>query len=163
MLPKHNSVTDHIAGNTIIRYTDLDPALLEVDAVVEEQDTNLLLGKSPVIMETVESLPALLRRMEQQIEETPGNVIVRHSTPKRFIAIVYDIDQSPICLEAWVEQALITILQYCEKYRIRTLAMPLLGTHYETLSRETLMNILQNLLIQKRPAYPRHILIYQIE
>lgn len=163
MLPDHNSVTDHIAGNTIIQYTDVDPALLEVDAVVEEQDTSLILGTSPVIRETLESLPSLLKRMEQQTEETPGSVIVKPSTPRRLIAIVYDTNHTPICLEAWVEQALATILEHCEQYGIKTLAMPLLGTRYGTLSRQTLMNILQNLLIQNRPKYPRHILIYQLE
>ena len=44
---------DYIAGSTIIRFTETDPALLQVDVVVEEQDTNLILGKSPVIMDTI--------------------------------------------------------------------------------------------------------------
>jgi len=158
-----NSRIDHIAGNTIIRHTDTDPALLEVDAVVEEQDTNLILGRSPVIMKSVESLPALLKRMEQQITEEPGNVIVRHSVPKRFIAIVYDIDHAPISLESWVEQAVNSILLHCEKFRIRTLAMPLLGTSYGELRGDTVIRILQDQLIHHQQAHPRKIYIYQIE
>ena len=46
---------DYIAGSTIIRFTETDPTLLRVDAVVEEQNTCLLLGKSPIIMDTIES------------------------------------------------------------------------------------------------------------
>jgi len=56
---------DYIAGNTIIQFTETDPALLQVDAIVEEQDTCLLLGKSPIIMDTIESFPALVKKREQ--------------------------------------------------------------------------------------------------
>ncbi len=66
---------DHIAGNIIIQFTETDPALLNVDAVVEEQDTNLILGKSPVILETIESFPALVEKMGQQPREIVGNVL----------------------------------------------------------------------------------------
>lgn len=158
-----NCVTDYIAGNTIIRHTEIDPALLDVAAIVEEQDTNLLLGRSPVIMETVESLPALLLRMEKQMVETPGSVIVKHASPKRFLAIIYDIDSSPICQESWIEQALTTIIEHCEKSRFETLAMPLLGTSYGPLQQDTAIHILQNLLIRLRPKYPKHILIYHLD
>jgi hypothetical protein len=91
---------DYIAGNIIIRFTETDPALLQVDAVVEEQDTCLLLGKSPIIMDTIESFPALVKKMEQQIRESPGNVIVKQSIPRRMIAIVYDVEHTPICKES---------------------------------------------------------------
>lgn len=153
---------DHIAGNTIIRYTELDPALLDVDAVVEEQDTSLLLGHSPVIRESVESFSSLLERMQEQRDEVPGNVIIKNSIPRRLIAIVYDIDHTPICLEDWVEQALTTILQHCKQYRLQSVAMPVLGTSYGELDQATFMDLLQKLLIQNRAKYPKHILIYQL-
>jgi hypothetical protein len=86
---------DHIAGNTIIQFTETDPALLNVDAVVEEQDTNLILGKSPVILETIENFPTLVKKMEQQTQEIVGNVLVKQSIPIRFIAIVYDVEHTP--------------------------------------------------------------------
>jgi len=95
---------DRIAGNTIIQFTDTDPALLMVDAVVEEQDTNLLLGKTPVIMDTIESFPALVKKMEQQIREIPGNVIVKQSIPRRLIAIVYDVDHTSISKKTWIKK-----------------------------------------------------------
>ena len=152
---------DYIAGSTIIRFTETDPALLQVDIVVEEQDTNLILGKSPVIMDTIESFPALVKKMEQQIHETPGNVIVKQSIPKRLVAIIYDVEHTPICEESWIEEALKNILMQCDKYKVKTLAMPLLGTSYGKLKEETTMQLLQDSLIQNRKQTLKKILIYK--
>jgi len=126
----------HIAGNTIIQFTETDPALLNVDAVVEEQDTNLILGKSPVILDTIESFPAMVKKMEQQTCEKVGNVLVKQSIPIRFIAIVY-------------------------KHRIKTLAMPLLGTSYGKLEEENIIQLLQDSLIQNRQQTLKKIFIYR--
>ena len=152
---------DYTAGSTIIRFTETDPALLQVDVVVEEQDTNLILGKSPVIMDTIESFPALVKKMEQQIHEIPGKVIVKQSIPKRLVAIVYDVEHTPICEESWIEEALQNILIQCDKYKVKTLAMPLLGTSYGKLKEETTMQLLQDSLIQNRKQTLKKILIYK--
>jgi len=152
---------DRITGSTIIRFTETDPALLQVDVVVEEQDTNLVLGISPVIMDTIESFPALVKKMEQQTHEIPGNVIVKQSTPLRFIAIIYDVEHTPISKESWIEEALQNILMQCEKYKIKTLAMPLLGTSYGKLKEETTIKLLQDSLFQERKQTLKKILIYK--
>ena len=151
---------DYIAGNTIIRFTETDPALLQVDAVVEEQDTNLILGKSPVIMDTIESFPSLVKKMEQQIRETPGNVIVKQSMPKRLIAIIYDVEHTPICKESWIAEALQNILTQCKENKIKTLAMPLLGTSYGKLKEGFIMQLRQDSLNQSRQQYLKKIVIY---
>jgi len=158
-----NSLTqlDRIAGSTIMQFTETDPALLKVDAVVEEQDTNLVLGMTPVIMDTIESFPALVRKMEMQIREIPGNVIVKQSMPRRLIAIVYDVEQTPICRKSWVEEALQNILTQCNNHKIKVLAMPLLGTSYGNLREETMMKMLQDMLFNDRQHYLKRILIYQ--
>ncbi len=152
---------DHIAGNTIIQFTETDPALLNVDAVVEEQDTNLILGKSPVILDTIESFPAMVKKMEQQACEKVGNVLVRQSIPIRFIAIVYDVEHTPIGKTAWIEEAIRNILAQCEKHRIKTLAMPLLGTSYGKLEEENIIQLLQDSLIQNRQQTLKKIFIYR--
>jgi hypothetical protein len=154
---------DRIAGNTIIQFTDIDPALLKVDAIVEEQDTKLLLGKAHLIMETVESFPALVMKMEQQIREMPGKVIVKQSEPKRLIAIVYDVDHTPICEESWLEEVFQNILSQCDKYKINTLAMPLLGTCYGNLKDDTIIQLMQDELIKKRQQHLKKILIYKTQ
>ncbi len=152
---------DHIAGSTIIQFTETDPALLNVDAIVEEQDTNLILCKSPVILEAIESFSALVKKMEQQPRERVGNVLVKQSIPKRFIAIVYDVEHTPIGMKIWIEEALQNILAHCDKYKIKTLAMPLLGTSYGKLEEESILQLLQDSLIQNRQQYPEKILIYR--
>lgn len=152
---------DWIVGKTIIKFTQADPALLMVDAIVEEQDTNLILGQTPVAMATIESFPALVKKMEQQIVERPGNVIVRRSRPRRFIAIVYDVDHTPICEMQWIEKALKKILEQCEQYKINTLAMPLLGMNYGKLQGEMIMQLLQDLLMNHQQQYLKRIIIYK--
>jgi hypothetical protein len=152
----------HIAGNTVIQFTETDPALLNVDAVVEEQDTNLILGKSPVILDTIESFPSMVNKMEQQTCEKVGNVLVKQSVPIRFIAIVYDVEHTPIGEKIWIEEAILNILAHCDKYRIKTLAMPLLGTSYGKLEEESIIQMLQNSLIQNRRQTLKKILIYKI-
>lgn len=152
---------DYIAGNTIIQFTETDPALLQVDAIVEEQDTNLILGKSPVIMDTIENFATLVKKMGQQTRKIPGNVIFKQSIPKRLIAIIYDVEHTPICEESWIEEVLRNILILCEGNKIKTLAMPLLGTSYGKLKDETIMQLLQDSLVQNRQQHLKKIFIYQ--
>ena len=153
---------DRIAGKTIIKFTDSDPALLMVDAVVEEQDTHMLLGKSPVISNVVTGFPRLLKKMQDQVPEIPGTVIVKKTKPKRFITIIYDVDNTDICCREWLEMALKNIFIQCWKYKVMTLAMPLLGTSYGRIDGPMMINILEQSLYQNPQAYPRKILIYRI-
>lgn len=152
---------DRITSSTIIRFTETDPALLQVDVVVEEQDTNLVLGKSPVIMDTIESFPNLVKKMEHQTHEIPGKVIVKQTIPILFVAIVYDVEHTPISKESWIEEALRNILMKCDKYKIKTLAMPLLGTSYGKLKEETSMQLLLDSLNQNRNQNLKKVLIYK--
>jgi hypothetical protein len=152
---------DRIAGNTIIQFTDVNPAKLKVDAVVEEQDTDLSLGKAAVIMETVESFTTMVEQMEQQIQKIPGSVIVKKSKPKRLIAIVYDINHTPICEEAWVKEVIQKIFSECYKLKIKVIAMPLLGTTHGQLMDETIIQLLQDILLKNRHHNPKKIFIYE--
>jgi hypothetical protein len=153
---------DRIAGKTIIKFTECDPALLTVDAVVEEQDTHLLLGKAPVISNVVTGFPQLVKKMQHQVPEIPGTVIVKKTKPIRFIAIIYDIDNSNICHQEWLETALKNIFIQCWKYKIAALAMPLLGTSYGRIDGPLMIKILEQSLFIKRREYPRRIFIYRI-
>ena len=153
---------DHVVGNTIIRFVEDDPATLEVDAVVEEQDTHHLLGQSPVVKVVIESFPALITKMEEQIPEEPGNIIVKLAQPMLLIAIVYDVEKNPIVQEDWIEKAVLNILAYCEKNRIKTLAMPLLGAAYSGIHQQKTFEILQNSLMKNRNRYPGKILVYEL-
>ena len=151
---------DRIAGKTIIQFTDNDPTTLNVDAIVEEQDTNLLLGNASVFIEAIDNYPELLEQMGQQVREIPGNVIVKKSQPKRLIAIVYDVDHTPICEESWIKEVLDEIILQCYEHNIKTIAMPLLGTSYGKLSDIQIIDLLQDRLIHNKSQKPKKILIY---
>jgi len=154
---------DYIAGNTIIQFTDTDPALLSIDAIVEEQDTNMVLGKAMIIKETIDSFPALINKMQQQIPEKPGTIIMKKSRPLRIIAIVYDVDHKPMCRREWIVKAVDNILKQCNEYSIKTLAMPLLGTEYGKMTTQTTINLLQACLNKHRYTCPEKILLYDVD
>lgn len=159
MLPD-STLLDRIVGNTIIRILPPDRPLPMVDAIVEEQDTNLLLGKTTSIEETSTSYPMLVKKMERQKPLSPGNVIVQRTLPKCFISIIYDIEGTPICRDEWINSALNNILEKCVTFRIGTLAMPLPGVAHGKFSELKAMDmILKNLQI-RRARYPRKIWIY---
>lgn len=163
MLQEILTELDWIAGKTHICFTSTDPALLSVDAIVEEQDTAMVLGPAPLLKYSVENLPTLINRMETQQQSLPGDVIIKKTNfPRRFIAVVYDIDQTPICQWDWVELALHTIFEQCELLKIPTLAMPLPGHLHGKLDPETTMSQLQKILRERRASYPKKILIYKL-
>lgn len=122
-----------------------------IDAVVQEQDTCLLLGQTPVIKTPVEKFPELVEKMKRQKPRTPGEVMVIHSTPKRFIAIVYDIDQKQICRKEWIETAIKNILQQCRLHQTRTLVMPLLGVAHGNIGKKNSVEILDSILAHDQP------------
>lgn len=151
---------DYLVGRSIIQFTTSDPALLNVDAVVEEQDTHLLMGKTPVIRESVESFAVLVKKMEQGSPEKAGQVIVKLATPIRFIAIVYDIDQPSICHATNVAKAFDSIFKQCKQHQVNTLAMPLLGSSYGQLKNEDILELMQVALLKRQHQFPKKILIY---
>ena len=99
--------------------------------------------------------------MEQQPREIVGNVLVKQSIPKRFIAIVYDVEHTPIGMKIWIEEAIQNILAQCDKHKIKILAMPLLGTSYGKLEEEIVIQLLQDSLLQNRQQTLKKILIYR--
>jgi hypothetical protein len=103
----------------------------------------------------------MVKKMEQQTCEKVGNVLVKKSIPIRFIAIVYDVEHTPIGMTIWIEEAIRNILAQCGKHKIKTLAMPLLGTSYGKLEEESIIKLLQNSLIQNRRQTLKKIFIYR--
>ena len=76
------------------------------------------------------------------------------------IAIFYDVEHTPICMESWIEETLQNILCQCEKNKIKILAMPLLGTSYGKLKEVFIMQLWQDLLNQSRQQYLEKIVIF---
>lgn len=129
------------------------------DALVEEQDTCLLLGTAPVIHAPIETYRRLVSEMQDQKPLAPGEVLVRDRIPLQFIAIVYDIGQKPVCREEWITLALKTILELCVKHRIESLAMPPLGCAHGRIEVGAFMKILESALSGHQTNFPETIWI----
>lgn len=101
-----------------------------VDAVAVEEDTHLLLSADAEIREPTESLAALTEAVRTTPPNTPGNVLVRKAKPLQLLAIVHDIEREPTWSEAWIASAMHAVFEEAEWRRLRSVALPLLGTRH---------------------------------
>ncbi|MGD8570434.1 MAG: hypothetical protein PVJ39_20260 [Gammaproteobacteria bacterium] len=128
-------------------------APFKFDAIVEEQDTALILGETDEIRDPGEK-PAwyLANKLESQTLLTPGQIIIRDTVPLRLQAIVHDLDAEPSCNELWVYQALEQIFEISESRNIPNIQMPLLGTHFSRMQTGQFLDVLLQLVTRQRPA-----------
>ena len=154
MLAEHYTTT---IGTIEITVAPPEQPPWNVDVIVEEQDTSLLLGGTHMIRDTEESYAALIGKMQNQTPHVPGQVIVRHTTPLRFIAIVYEIGRQSWYRQEWIVTALENIFHAMETYQAGNIALPLLGvTHGRLLSAE-FMELLCPVLPAVRASHPEKI------
>jgi hypothetical protein len=117
-----------------------------VDAVVEEEDTYLVLSADPEVHEPeVARLRAFHDAYTAEPSE-PGSVVVREGVPTRLLAVVHDLSQEPSWLEEWVGAALEGVLREVDSRRVCTLAMPPLGRVHGSLPRERFIVLLRSAL-----------------
>lgn len=124
-----------------------------LDAIVEEQDTNLLLGPITDMREVRESYRTLIKQMQDQPARSPGEIIIKDQRPVRLLAVVYDLEQEPVCQTAAIKQVLADLMVEIQKHRFKVVAMPMLGTTYGPLGVEEFFNLLRD-TISSRLAYP---------
>lgn len=123
------------------------------NAVVEEQDTSLVLGESNEITDPGNKpVWYFANKLQTLAALTPGEVIVRKSRPVRIQAIVHDLDQEPTCNEHWVTQAIEKIIAITDSHSIHSLQMPLLGTRYSDLETGQVMQLLLEAIAQQQPS-----------
>ena len=124
-----------------------------INAVIEEQDTALILGESNEIGNPGDK-PAwyLANTLESQPLLTPGQVIIRDTLPLRLQAIIHDLEQDPSCTELWIFQVIQQVFDIAEMRGIHALQMPLLGTKFSQVQTGQLINILLKIITRQRPA-----------
>jgi len=128
------------------------------DAIVEEQDTYLLLGESRELPASEEKTWYLTHKMQEQRPVMPGSVIMkRHHKPLRLMAVVNDVAQDPVCREEWVRSALMKIFELAAMQEAGSLALPLLGMRYGQLAADRAMNLLQRALVSGRGSTLRRL------
>jgi hypothetical protein len=123
-----------------------------VDALVMEQDRDLLLDPDRTLKDPGESIKRLLKSIEDTKPQPPGTVVVRgRQTPYCFLAIVHDFAVEPSWKEAWVTTALDAIFSAAAARRLRSIGLPLLGTVYGRLERRRSVELLERSLARGRP------------
>ncbi|MEJ2141765.1 MAG: hypothetical protein P8Y24_05320 [Gammaproteobacteria bacterium] len=117
----------------------------EVNAIVEEQDTSLVLGQ-PSKITISDDKPSwfLANKLESQELLEPGSVILRDGKTKKLHAIVHDLDCEPTWKPEWISQALDNIFSITNSYSINTLQLPVLGAQHGKFKLEEFLALLHD-------------------
>ena len=130
-----------IIGATLIAAAHRQQPPFDVDAVVQEQDTFLILSEDKEIRDSKESIAHLMIRAANMPHYEPGKVLIKDRQPLRLLAIVHNFDREPCCRQEWVDQALNEVFALIERRQVESMAIPLLGNRYGKLAPErTLSN-----------------------
>ena len=130
---------------------DMQP--FPVDAIVFEEDTFLVLSAEPVLREPTDHPIKVLNDAWEAKPAEPGAVVVKATTPLRLLAIVHDLNQEPTWREEWVISALVGIFRQVENRKLRSLALPLIGTKYGSMDRTRCIVLLRAVLTGMRLQY----------
>ncbi len=117
-----------------------------VDAVAFEEDTFFVLNADPQVRDPRKHLMQVMTQVIETRPETPGSVLVKGKSPLRLIAIVHDLNQEPSWREEWIASALDGIFREAESRKIRSIALPFLGTLHGSLEKQRFIVLLRHAL-----------------
>jgi hypothetical protein len=120
----------------------------KVGAVAFEEDTFLVMSAEPIVRAPKESLMRVMTRVIETQPETPGTVLVRGKRPLRLLAVVHDLNQEPSWREEWVADCLEKILAEAKSRKLKSIALPFLGTLHGRLERGRFLELLGHALSQ---------------
>ena len=84
---------------------------------------------------------------------TPGSVIPTGKHPLRLLAIVHDLDREPSWKEEWITGALDGIFREAESRKLRSIALPMLGTIHGSLEKQRFLVLLREALERSSPKH----------
>jgi hypothetical protein len=122
------------------------------DAVVNEEDTYLVLSADAEIRDSQIARLRIFHEAFTAKPAQPGSVVVRPGSPLRLLAVVHDLSHQPTWSEEWVGAALDAILREVGTRGVRTLAMPLLGRVHGALPAERFVLLLRSALDRRAPS-----------
>jgi hypothetical protein len=128
-----------------------------VDAWAAEEDTYLVLSADPEVVESNEDPERVMAEVLATRPEEPGTVVIKGGHPLRLLAIVHDLNEEPSWKEEWVVSALEGIFQEAETRKLRSLALPLLGTLHGSLEKQRFLVLLREALERRSPAHLRRL------
>lgn len=141
-----------------VRINDIDIVVapktvppFNIYAVVEEQDTALILSQPEIITDSGNK-PAwfLANKLESQPLLKPGRVIKRDGKTIRLLAIVHDLDMEPSWSSEWITQALDNIIKVSNTQGISSIQLPVLGAQH---GRFHIQDFLQLLVIAIKKSH----------
>jgi hypothetical protein len=122
-------------------------------AVVDEEDTYLVLGAAREVREPCGDRLRLFHEAYTTEAVAPGTVIVRPGAPVRLLAVVHDLSRDPSWREDWIGAALAGVFREATARRFRTLAVPLLGRVHGRAPLETAVALLRATLEAGAPPH----------
>jgi len=130
-----------------------------VKAIVEEQDTSLVLEPTDELPEYNDSRPVWYQANTLELQKVyrPGEVIVKSYNPIRLSAIVHDLDCDPSWKIDWIKTAIKNIFSFCDEKQLASLALPLLGTQFGKLKNKAFLKLLVSHLLLNQSDYPQRI------
>jgi hypothetical protein len=130
---------------------DIPPFI--VAAIAEEEDTYLVLSADSEVQETLEDPERLMTELLKTSPLTPGTVIPTGKHPLRLLAIVHDLDREPSWKEEWITGALDGIFREAESRKLRSIALPMLGTVHGSLEKQRFLGLLREALERISPKH----------
>jgi len=121
-------------------------------AVIEEQDTNLLLSPQSQLNDPGKPAWYLANTLEENPSHPLGSVVVKGQQPKRLLAIVHDIEHTPTCQPAFIQMAWRNVMSVIQENQFTTVSMPLLGTAHGKISVKDALLLLGESLKQNLPT-----------
>jgi hypothetical protein len=135
---------------TVVAGTHRDPPF-QPEVEVLEEDTWRLLSAPAHASPAAEHPVRLMTALIDDRPARPGSVL---ASGRRWLAVVYDLDQDPVCREEWVSQALDELLRTAARRRCRSLSLPLLGHTHGGLHWKRSLALLDGALRQAATAAP---------
>jgi len=117
---------------------------------VLEEDCWQVLSSQPMLKDTEHHAIRVMTDLIDQKPLYPGDVLTRGN---QWLAIVYDLDNSPICQPEWITQALKRLLALTETHKIRSLTLPILGSTHGDLAWNKSLDLLLDALHQHEGTY----------
>ena len=123
------------------------------EAIVQEQDTHLLLGEQHRLIEPKEPAWYLANTLERdEPVYSAGDVVIKPGTPARWLAVIHDIEQQPTTHNEIIQLAWQNILRLTTENNITRLATPALGSVHGKITVTDSLQILFDLLRDQAPA-----------
>lgn len=106
-----------------------------IDGQVCEEDRFLVMDASDKIEPHHDHPLRIINRAWKQSPLPVGSIQYRKDTPKRFLAVIHDLDRTPTCRPIWILAALAALKhELTTSPGIDILAMPLLGVKHGPLT-----------------------------